>query len=436
LSSSPYNLGMFPAKRRKVREVDVEVVEPRRDGVIAPVNSDSEALNNGDVPDKSAERPPTTHGDPFRSSLLAVALERIRAENVAEPEPPTTESVADLAEHIEERVDKPRAGRWRRRAREVTEVQATATAPDAEAEMPEPVEQPRAELQERPGPKIMSVPAGEPMLVEAPEPVEADADSPPYTEVPPVEEAIREGPAAEPTAETEVETAEPEEPRSTALPPFKEATEEQPAPAATTRPKSRVVWSSVPAPSAPRAHTLKLTKKVPTETGRQAGANRPTVEQPPVEEPRTAQPPPPEAATTEPAASRIAPDVPAKAPEAVDNFRSAEHASLDEGLQAEPPAPTPPPSEQTCDILFWRGYRKAAFYGRTFDETGEAVAVGESPFFRPQGNGAPDPTEAAKAAYEVLRSQLIAAGWEPVAAGDDWFDETFRLMAAAEPEPE
>jgi hypothetical protein len=89
-----------------------------------------------------------------------------------------------------------------------------------------------------------------------------------------------------------------------------------------------------------------------------------------------------------------------------------------------------------CDILFWRGYRKAAFYGRTFDETGEPVAVAESPFFRPQGNGAPEPTEAAKAAYEALRSELIAAGWEPVAAGDDWFDETFRATAAAEPGPE
>jgi hypothetical protein len=132
----------------------------------------------------------------------------------------------------------------------------------------------------------------------------------------------------------------------------------------------------------------------------------------------------------------IQPDVPAKAPEAVDNSRSSEPAPIDQRLQPESPAPTPPPSEKTCDILFWRGYRKAAFFGRTFDETGEAVAVAESPFFKPQGNGTPEPTETAKAAYDALRSELIAAGWEPIAAGGDWFDETFRLKAAAEPGPE
>jgi hypothetical protein len=425
-------LGVLPPNRRKVREVEVEVIEPGRDGAIAPVNSNSGALNNEDVPDSSAERPPTTHGDRFLSSLLAVALQRISGGNVTEPT--TTESVADLAEHTEEPVDKPRADRWRRRAREVTEVQVSATAPDAGAERLEPVDEPPAEPQETPEPKLMRVLAGEPM-VETPEP---DADNPLNTEVPPVEEAIRESPAAEPTADTEVETTEAEEPepRSTAPPPLKESTEEQPAPVPTTRPKSRVVWRSSPASSAQRAHTLKLTKTAPTETRRQAGANRASVEQPPVEKPRTAQSPPPEAAIPQGEASGIAPDVPAKTPEAVDDFRSAEPAPVDVELHAEAPAPTPPPSEQTCDILFWRGYRKAAFYGRTFDETGEAVAVAESPFFRPQGNGAPDPTEAAKAAYEVLRSQLIAAGWEPVAAGSDWYDETFRLTAALEPAPE
>jgi hypothetical protein len=301
--------------------------------------------------------------------------------------------------------------------------------------MLEPVEEPPAEPQERPGPKLMRVVAGEPMLAETPDPFEPDADNPLNTEVPPVEEPIRESPAAEPTAETEVEAAEPEEPRSTAPLPLREATEEQPAPVPTTRPKSRVVWRSSPAPSAKRAHTLKLTKAVPTEARRQARANRPSVEQPPVEKPRTAQTPPPEAAIPQAAASGIAPDVPAKAREAVDNFRSAEPVPIDEGVQAGSPVPTPP-SGQTCDILFWRGYRKAAFYGRTFDEAGEPVAVAESPFFRPEGNGAPHPTDAAKAAYEALRSQLAAAGWEPVSSGGDWYEETFRLTAAREPAPE
>ena len=426
MSSSPYNLGVFPAKRRKIREVDVEVVETRRDGAIAPVKNNSEALNNGDVPDSSAERPPTTDGDPFLSSLLAVALQRIRGENVTEP--PTAESVADLAEHTEQPVDKPRAERWRRRAREVTQAQASATAPDAGAERLEPVEEPPAEPQERP-----RVLAGEPILVETPEPVEADPVNPLNTEVLPVEEAIRENP--EPTTDTEVETAEPEVRPSTAPPPFKGSIEEQPAPVPPTRPKSRVVWRSSPAPSAQRAHTLRLTKTAQTDSKRSSSVKPGQVAKPPVERPRSEDPADIEASIQERAVTSGTPENAAKAPEPIANPRMSAPPQIDEPLE-DPPAAPESPAEQTCDILFWRGYRKAAFFARTFDETGEAVAVAESPFFRPQGNGTPEPTEAAEAAYEALRAELIAAGWEPIAAGDDWFDETFRLTAAAEPEPE
>jgi hypothetical protein len=430
LSSSPYNLGVFPAKRRKIREVDVEVVEPRRDGAIAPVNSNSEVLNNGDVPDSSAERPPTTDADPFLSSLLAVAFQRIRGENVTEP--PTTGSGADLAERTEEpvEVDKPRADRWRRRAREVTdEVQPSATAPDAGAARLEPVEEPPAEPQERP-----RVLAGAPMPVETPEPVEADAVKPLNTEVPPVEDAIRE--SAEPTADIEVETAEPEERPSTGRPPpFNDATEEQPAPVPTTQPKSRVVWRSSPAPSAQRAHTLKLTKTAQTDSKRSSSVKPGHVAKPPVERPRSEDPADIEASIQERAVTSGTPENAVKAPEPIANPHMSAPLQIDEPLEDAPAAPESP-AEQTCDILFWRGYRKAAFFGRTFDETGEALAVAESPFFKPQGNGTPEPTEAARAAYEALRSELIAAGWEPVAAGDDWFAETFRLTAAAEPGPE
>jgi hypothetical protein len=100
------------------------------------------------------------------------------------------------------------------------------------------------------------------------------------------------------------------------------------------------------------------------------------------------------------------------------------------------PTPASPPSDQRCDVFFWRGYRKAAFYACVFDETGEAVAVAESPPFRPRGNGAPEPTEAAKAAYEALRSELIEAGWEPLANGGDWYENSFRFTGAQEQGPE
>jgi hypothetical protein len=165
---------------------------------------------------------------------------------------------------------------------------------------------------------------------------------------------------------------------------------------------------------------LKLTKPAPTETPRSASVGPKPVANPPVAKPQIGATPPSAA----------------KAPESVQKpLPPTPSPPIDEAFQGAAAAPAPP-AERICDILFWRGYRKAAFYGRTFDETGEPVAVAESPFFRPQGNGVPEPTEAAKAAYEALRSQLIAAGWEPVAAGDVWFDETFRVTAAAEPGPE
>jgi len=97
----------------------------------------------------------------------------------------------------------------------------------------------------------------------------------------------------------------------------------------------------------------------------------------------------------------------------------------------------PEPTEWTCQIRFWRGYRKAAFYARTYYD-GEEVAVAESPLFRARGSGPPEPTEKAEEAHKALCDQLERAGWRLVAAGDTWFDHTFRreLRAPAEPAPE
>ena len=93
-------------------------------------------------------------------------------------------------------------------------------------------------------------------------------------------------------------------------------------------------------------------------------------------------------------------------------------------VQPEPAAPSQP-SELTCDVLFWRGYLKSAFYARVFSDDGEPLAVAESPFFRARGNGIPDETDEAVAAYQALRDRLESGGWQHVVAGETWFADTF-----------
>jgi hypothetical protein len=88
------------------------------------------------------------------------------------------------------------------------------------------------------------------------------------------------------------------------------------------------------------------------------------------------------------------------------------------------PEPDPERAAPTCDIRFWRGYRKAAFFARTID-AGEEVAVAESPMFRARGNGVPERTDEAAAAYAVLVDRLEDEGWRRVATGSAWFDATF-----------
>jgi hypothetical protein len=105
---------------------------------------------------------------------------------------------------------------------------------------------------------------------------------------------------------------------------------------------------------------------------------------------------------------------------------------------AEPAIPPVEAVEWTCQIGFWRGYRKTAFYAGMFYE-GEDVAVAESPHFRARGNGLPEQTPEAEAAYDALRERLEASGWRLARAGNTWFDHVFErtlITAAAEPAPE
>jgi hypothetical protein len=84
------------------------------------------------------------------------------------------------------------------------------------------------------------------------------------------------------------------------------------------------------------------------------------------------------------------------------------------------------PADVTCQIAYWRGYVKSAFYARAFDESGQEVALAESPRFRAQGKDLPDQTEQAVAAHEELTAQLANEGWEADGRDATWFGRTFR----------
>jgi hypothetical protein len=90
-----------------------------------------------------------------------------------------------------------------------------------------------------------------------------------------------------------------------------------------------------------------------------------------------------------------------------------------------PEREVPPLDDLTCEILFWRGYRKATFYARIFSDEGEPLAVAQSPSFRAQGNGTPERTEEAVAAYQALREQLEQTGWEHAGSGRAWFADVY-----------
>ena len=89
--------------------------------------------------------------------------------------------------------------------------------------------------------------------------------------------------------------------------------------------------------------------------------------------------------------------------------------------------PWPPDYGMTCEIVFWRGYRKARFYACVFDDGGKPLALAESPEFRSSGKDFPDQTESTVAAHDRLTEQLLAEGWELIRKGPGWYQATFVL---------
>lgn len=87
--------------------------------------------------------------------------------------------------------------------------------------------------------------------------------------------------------------------------------------------------------------------------------------------------------------------------------------------------PLPPDEGVTCQIVFWRGYRKARFYACVFDDSDQPFALVESPAFRAPRTPFPDQTERAVAAHDALTDLLIREGWTVVLKGPGWYEATF-----------
>jgi len=75
---------------------------------------------------------------------------------------------------------------------------------------------------------------------------------------------------------------------------------------------------------------------------------------------------------------------------------------------------------ETCEIVFWRGYVRCAFYA--VPNGAEPIA---SPFFRSRERS-PGQSGPALEAHRALVERLEDEGWEPVARGRAWYALTFR----------
>jgi hypothetical protein len=133
------------------------------------------------------------------------------------------------------------------------------------------------------------------------------------------------------------------------------------------------------------------------------------------------------------AAAIVAPDPPRVEPQIPVEPQPPQAAAMPEVTeQHDAEEPAPPPDSLTCQIVYWRGYRKSAFYARAFDKEGYEVALAESPVFKTRGKDGPDRTDdEAIAAHQALVAQLTSDGWELAGGGSTWFDQTLRRRIPA-----
>jgi hypothetical protein len=90
---------------------------------------------------------------------------------------------------------------------------------------------------------------------------------------------------------------------------------------------------------------------------------------------------------------------------------------------------------EVCTIRAWRGYLKWQFYA-TVRRGGVDYPAGESKVFRSSGNGIPDETPAARAAYDALVAKLARDGWTTSeSAVEGWYADRLVRSGSDTPAP-
>ncbi len=98
---------------------------------------------------------------------------------------------------------------------------------------------------------------------------------------------------------------------------------------------------------------------------------------------------------------------------------------LAESLPPEAPVVAEVDEPELCTIRAWRGYLKWQFYA-SVRRGGVDELVAESRSFKSSGNGTPDETPQARAAFEGLVAKVRKRGWIAQESHDGcWFEQSF-----------
>ena len=88
---------------------------------------------------------------------------------------------------------------------------------------------------------------------------------------------------------------------------------------------------------------------------------------------------------------------------------------------------------ETCEIIWWRGYRKSDFYALAISPDGEPYDVARSRDFSWRRTEPPPPADAIVAAREELLQKLVNDGWEKHAPGESWYAGRYKRWNSGEP---
>ena len=81
---------------------------------------------------------------------------------------------------------------------------------------------------------------------------------------------------------------------------------------------------------------------------------------------------------------------------------------------------------ETCEIVWWRGYRRSLFTAIRADADEFSESVASSPNFKWHRPEEPPQNEETTAAHRQLIEKLHALGWDPAAPGESWYGGRYR----------